>query len=220
VRNPAPASRPTPTSGATVPAVTSVGLWSRPAEPLVAHIGLGANQGDRLAQLRRALFALLTHPEIAVQRVSSVYETEHVGPGPQPAHLNACVAVETSLAPRVLLAVLQGIEQRMGRAPDGHLAPRPIDLDVLLYGDRVLDDAHLMVPHPRLGERAFVLVPLADIAPRLVLPDSRETVGEACARITARRGPWVRIHEDHPLLPEGAGTAEEDWRASLAVHCR
>ncbi|MFO7655178.1 MAG: 2-amino-4-hydroxy-6-hydroxymethyldihydropteridine diphosphokinase [Candidatus Krumholzibacteriia bacterium] len=195
-------------------------LWSRPRFPLAAYLGLGANQGDRLGQLRRALFALLTHPELRVKRVSPVYETEHVGFEVQPPHLNACAAVETSLAPRVLLAVLKSTEQRLGRRPHSHLAPRPIDLDILVYGDRILHSDALTVPHPRLAEREFVLRPLADVAPRLVLPDRGETVTVACARITDRGGPWVRLHEGHPLLPDGPGGAEEDWRASLAVHCR
>jgi 2-amino-4-hydroxy-6-hydroxymethyldihydropteridine diphosphokinase len=186
----------------------------------MAHVGLGANTGDRLGQLRRALFSLLVHPEISVRRISPVYETEHVGPNLQPPHLNACVAVATSLAPRVLLAVLKSTEERLGRPRDTRGVPRPLDLDILLYGGRLMASPFLTVPHPRLHERAFVLVPLADIAGDVVLPDSRETVGEACARISAREGPWIRRHEEHPLLPEGTGGAEEDWRASLAVHCR
>jgi 2-amino-4-hydroxy-6-hydroxymethyldihydropteridine diphosphokinase len=194
--------------------------WSRPSRPVLAYIGLGANEGPRLAQLRRALFALLTHPEMSVRRISPVYETEHVGPTPQPPHLNACVGAETSLAPRVLLAVLQGIEARLGRRWRGSMVPRPLDLDILLYGERRLRSISLTVPHPRMHRRAFVLVPLADIAPRLVLPDSRQTVTEACAKIGSQPGPWIRRYEDHPLLPEGAGSVEEEWRASLAVHCR
>ena len=139
--------------------------WAAPARPVSVAIGLGSNQGDRLDHLRRALFALLTHPEIRVQTVSPVYETEYVGPGRQVDYLNACVELKTRLAPKVLLSVLQGTEQRLGRAPGGHMRPRIIDLDILLYGDRVVADGALTVPHPRLVERAFVLAPLADLMP-------------------------------------------------------
>jgi 2-amino-4-hydroxy-6-hydroxymethyldihydropteridine diphosphokinase len=183
-------------------------------------VGFGSNRGDRLAQLRRALFALLAHPEIEVLTVSPVYETQYVGPGSQADYLNACVGVKTRLAPKVLLSVLQGIEQRLGRTPSSHMCPRLIDLDILLYGDRIATDRALTLPHPRLAERAFALAPLADIAPQRELPDSRETVASACARILARGGPWIRVRAEHPLLPQEAGDGEEAWRASLALHCR
>jgi len=195
-------------------------IWAAPVLPESVSIGLGSNRGDRLDHLRRALFALLTHPEIRVQVVSPVYETEYVGPGSQADYIHACVEVHTRLAPRVLLSVLKGIEQRLGRAPGGHLLPRIIDLDILLYGDRVAADGFLTLPHPRLPERAFVLAPLADIAPERKLPDSGETVATACARILARGGPWIRVRAEHPLLPQEAGDGEEAWRASLALHCR
>jgi 2-amino-4-hydroxy-6-hydroxymethyldihydropteridine diphosphokinase len=195
-------------------------IWSAPAQPTSVAIGLGSNQGDRLDNLRRALFALLSHPEIRVRAVSPVYETEYVGPGRQPPYLNACAEVATRLAPHVLLAVLKGTEQRLGRPPGSHLQPRVIDLDILLYGDRVAGDTVLTLPHPGLATRAFVLAPLADIAPLRRLPDSGETVAAVCARILARGGPWVRVRAEHPLLPQEAGDGEEAWRASLAIHCR
>lgn len=195
-------------------------VWSAPARPESVAIGLGSNQGDRLDHLRRALFALLSHPEIRVRAVSPVYETEYVGPGRQPPYLNACVDVTTRLAPHVLLSVLQGTEQRLGRPPGSHLQPRIIDLDILLYGDRIASDKILTLPHPALAARAFVLAPLADIAPLRKLPDSGETVATVCAKILARGGPWIRVRAEHPLLPQEAGDGEEAWRASLALHCR
>jgi 2-amino-4-hydroxy-6-hydroxymethyldihydropteridine diphosphokinase len=191
-----------------------------PAQGERVYLGLGANLGDRLGQLRQALFALITHPELAVTAVSRLYESQHVGVGEQPDYLNACVALRTWLAPRILLTVLKGTEGRLGRAPDGHGRPRLIDLDILLYGDLVWHDSQLTIPHPALRERAFVLRPLRDIAPDVRLPDSPETVAGACAKISARRGPWIREWTGE-LLPAFAGSAgKENWRAALAVYGR
>ena len=184
------------------------------------YLGLGSNLGDRLSQLRRALFALATHPEIRVTAVSSLYETEYVGPGRQSPYLNACVEIETSLSPEVLLAVLKATETRLGRRPRSHLQPRPIDLDILLYGRLVQKDRYLTLPHPGLSQRAFVLEPLWEIAADLVIPDSDETVAVACERIRSSAGPWVHQLREDTLLPAPLPTGEEDWRATLAVHCR
>ncbi len=188
--------------------------------PEVAYLGLGGNVGDRLGNLRQALFALLTHPEITVTGFSRVYESEYVGPGRQAPYLNACVEIRTSLPPRVLLAVLKGTEARLGRRPDSHRQPRPIDLDILLYGRRRCGAADLVLPHPELRRRAFVLEPLQELAPDLPLPDSTETVAAACARIRREGGPWVQLQEEEELLPTPDTGREEDWRAALAVHCR
>jgi 2-amino-4-hydroxy-6-hydroxymethyldihydropteridine diphosphokinase len=184
------------------------------------YLGLGSNQGDRLSNLRQALFALATHPEIRVTAVSSLYETEYVGPGRQAAYLNACVEIDTSLAPEVLLAVLQATETRLGRLPESHLQPRPIDLDILLHGQRVQHTRDLTLPHSGLRHRAFVLEPLREIAADLVIPDSNETVQAACERIRRSGGPWVRLQLEETLLPAPLLREEEDWRAALAVHCR
>lgn len=189
-------------------------------------IGLGTNMGDRLQHLRRALFALAVHPEIRVRAVSRVYETEYVGEGEQDPYYNACVEIATDLPPQILLAVLKGAEEREGRAPDGHLRPRPIDLDILLFGDRILAGPRLRVPHKGMRDRAFVLVPLAEIAPLVRFPDSGETIAEACAKIRRKSGPWLRPLGVPGLLPAGTGAIcerdsnKEDWRAALAVHCR
>jgi len=162
----------------------------RPVERVM--IGLGTNLGDRLAQLQRALLALETHPEIRVLAVSRVYETEFVGDGTQDPYFNACVEIETELAPLVLLAVLKAAEQREGRQPGGHMLPRPIDLDILLFGDKILVAKKLCVPHKGMRDRAFVLEPLQEIAPQYVFPDSGETIAEACAKIRRKSGPWIR----------------------------
>ena len=191
-----------------------------PATPATVYLGLGANQGRRTHNLRHGLAGLALHPEIALEAVSNVYETQFVGEGSQDPYLNACAAIRTHLPPRVLLSVLQSIELRCGRKPDGHMLPRPLDLDILLYEDRVQLDADLVLPHPRLRERAFALVPLAEIAPGVQFPDSYETVAEVCAKIRRKDGPWLRLRDDIQLIPQTANGHKEDWRAALAVHSR
>ena len=176
-----------------------------PAAPGLAEtvfLGLGGNMGDRLEHLRRALVDLRTHPEIEVAQVSRVYESEFVGDGTQQPYLNACAEVRTRLAPRVLLTVLKSVESRHGRPEGSHLQPRPLDLDILLFGDRVADEDALTLPHPRLRERAFVLEPLAEIAAGRKFPDSSETVAAACAKIRRKGGPWVRLCENMDLSSE------------------
>ncbi|WP_051248543.1 2-amino-4-hydroxy-6-hydroxymethyldihydropteridine diphosphokinase [Acidovorax sp. JHL-9] len=132
-----------------------------------AWIGLGANLGDRQATLRAALAAVAGLPGTRVQRISSLYRSAPVDAG-GPDYLNAVVQVETSLAPHTLLAQLQAIEQAAGRERPYRNAPRTLDLDILLYGDQVIDTPTLTVPHPRMPERAFVLRPLAELAPQRV----------------------------------------------------
>ncbi len=191
-------------------------------------IGLGSNMGDRLDHLRKAVFALALHPEIEVRRGSRVYETAYVGPGTQERYLNACLELETSLEPKVLLAVLKGVEERFGRVPAGHMKPRPIDLDILLWRGRTCSDNGLTIPHPRARERGFVLEPLAELAPQEIFPDSGETIRSACAKIRRKSAADVRLLAPADgcrvrLLPGGTGSCEptrEEWRAALAVHCR
>ncbi|MFZ2859344.1 2-amino-4-hydroxy-6-hydroxymethyldihydropteridine diphosphokinase [Acidovorax sp.] len=127
-------------------------------------IGLGANLGDRQATLRTALTAVAGLPGTRVQRISSLYRSAPVDAG-GPDYLNAVVQVETTLAPHALLVQLQAIEQAAGRERPYRNAPRTLDLDILLYGDQVIDTPTLTVPHPRMPERAFVLRPLAELAP-------------------------------------------------------
>jgi 2-amino-4-hydroxy-6-hydroxymethyldihydropteridine diphosphokinase len=132
------------------------------------YIALGTNLGDRLLNLRAALSAMA--PEIQVLDQSSVYETEPWGYVDQPPFLNLVIRAETDLSPRHLLDRLKGIESALGRVTTFRNGPRMIDLDILFYADLRLATEGLVIPHPRLHERAFVLVPLAQIAPELVHP--------------------------------------------------
>jgi 2-amino-4-hydroxy-6-hydroxymethyldihydropteridine diphosphokinase len=141
------------------------------------YIGLGGNLGDRSQSLAEAAGRLARDPAVVLGRVSRVYETEPLGP-PQPRYLNAVVQVETLLSPRALLRRLLAIEEQMGRMRREKWGPRAIDLDLLLFGDRVLRAEGLCLPHPHLHERAFVLVPLAELAPQAVHPVLRRTVQE------------------------------------------
>lgn len=152
---------------------------------VVAFVGLGSNVGDRLGALRAAVRALAALPDTEAAAASPVYETEaHVlpGQGPQPDHLNAVVALRTALAPRALLRRLHAVERAAGRDPKApRWAPRPLDLDLLLYGDARVEAADLVLPHPRLRARRFVLRPLADLAPGLVVPGEGATVSDLLA---------------------------------------
>lgn len=129
-----------------------------------AYLALGSNLGDRLAHLQRAVDGLAATDGITVVAASRVYETDPVGPE-QPDYLNAVVAVDTTLTPRELLAVGQRLEQEAHRVRGERWGPRTLDVDVLLVDDLRVDEPDLEVPHPRMHERAFVRVPLADVAP-------------------------------------------------------
>lgn len=136
-----------------------------------AYVGLGANLGDRERTLRAAVGALGDEDGIEVVALSTLRETEPVGVGDQPRYLNGAAALETTLSARDLLDRLLAVEQRFGRVRvAGEHAPRTLDLDLLLYGGDEIDEPGLVVPHPRLHERRFVLEPLAELAPALVIP--------------------------------------------------
>ena len=136
-----------------------------------AYVGLGANVGNLARTLRAAVDALAAEEGIEVVSVSTLRETEPVGVGEQPRFLNGAAELETTLTARELLDRLLAVEQRFGRVRiPGEHGPRTLDLDLLLYGDEVIDEQGPTVPHPRLHERRFVLEPLAELAPGLVVP--------------------------------------------------
>ncbi|MCS7167306.1 MAG: 2-amino-4-hydroxy-6-hydroxymethyldihydropteridine diphosphokinase [Gemmatales bacterium] len=152
---------------------------------VIAYIALGSNLGDRQAHLDAALTQLRQTPGLRVLAVSRYWETDPVGGPPgQPRYLNAVCAVETDLSPQELHRELLRIESSQGRQRGERNAPRTLDLDLLLYGDEILQTAELTVPHPRLHQRAFVLGPLAELAPTLVHPVLRRTVVELLAGLT------------------------------------
>jgi len=135
-----------------------------------AYVALGANLGDPAATVRAAFGALANLPDSRVSRSSSLYRTAPVGLADQPDFINAVAELQTTLAPEALLDALFDIEQRFGRIRADRNGPRTLDLDLLLYDDQLIDLPHLTLPHPRLHLRAFVLQPLAEIAPQLVIP--------------------------------------------------
>ncbi len=137
-----------------------------------AAVGLGSNLGDRLSNLGEAVELLTERSGIRFIRSSRVYETEPVGPA-QPDFLNAVVQVETTLGPRALLEACLSVETEMGRVRGERWGPRVIDLDVLTYGREVVEEPDLVIPHPRMHERAFVMVPLLELDPDPPLPGGR-----------------------------------------------
>ncbi len=143
-----------------------IGAGGRPAVRR-AYLGLGSNVGDRARSLQAAVEGLAAADGVTVVAASSVYETEPVGGPEQPEYLNAVVAVDTDRTPRELLGVAKRLEDDAGRVPGERWGPRPLDVDVLLVGDDEVDEEDLVVPHPRLYERAFVMVPLAELDPML-----------------------------------------------------
>jgi len=167
-----------------------------------AYIGLGSNLGDRLGNLAAAVGLLSREPGFALRRLSLAYESEPIGP-PQPRYLNAVAQVGTLLSPRATLQRLQAIEERLGRVRRERWGSREVDLDLLLYGNRVVEETGLRIPHPLLEDRAFALVPLAEIAPSVLHPGRSLTVRELRDRLSPEQLAGVqRYRAIRQPLPE------------------
>ncbi len=156
-------------------------------EGTACYLSLGSNLGDRAAHLAEALRRLHSHPRLQVCEVSSVYETDPIGPPEQPDFYNIVAQVQATCAAKELLEIVQQIEEEMGRVRTQRWGRRSIDIDILLYGKQTIDTPRLQVPHPQMMQRQFVLVPLAEIAPDLVLPD-----GHTAAQAARPADPTVR----------------------------
>lgn len=150
---------------------------------VTAYVGIGANLEDPIRQVRTAIEEIAALPDCSLQQSSSLYRTSPMGPADQPDYINAVVAVVTGRAPLALLASLQGIERTHGRVRVGERwGPRTLDLDLLLYDELQYQDAQLTVPHAGLADRAFVLVPLHEIAPALMIP-GKGALAELLSRV-------------------------------------
>ena len=158
-------------------------MSTKPDE-IIAYLGLGTNLGDRWANLRGALRLLATAPGVRLLRVSQVYETEPWGVAAQPRFLNCAAEAAVTLEPEPLLLRCQAVEQEIGRQPGPRWGPRLIDVDILLYGSRIVNLPHLEIPHPRLHLRAFALIPLAELAPSAVHP----ALGRSIAQLAQDAG--------------------------------
>ncbi len=163
----------------------------------IAYLALGSNLGDREGYLRAAIARLEEAPGVNLLRCSRVYETEPVGVTEQPRFLNMVVEVEAEGTPRDLLALAKRIERELGRKRRRRWGPREIDIDVLIFDDETVDDDDLKVPHPRMWERAFVMAPLAELAPEIESPD-----GERAAVLAARLAEKQGIHAPIRLRSE------------------
>lgn len=161
------------------------------------YLGLGSNIGDRRKYLEQALDFISQRMKIVEQ--SSIYDTAPMENPDQPRFLNMVVRVETSLQPDQLLPLLKGIESKMGRTPSKPNSPRPIDIDILFYGDRTWDSPSLVIPHPKIAERGFVLVPLNEIAPRLVHPVTKKKVREMLKELNKGVQGILKFEEELPI---------------------
>ena len=141
-----------------------------------AYLGLGSNIGDRAHQLQQAIRIIDQYQYIDVTSISPIYETEPVGYTDQPQFLNLCIEIETTLNPQELLKRCLETEEALHRVRKIRLGPRTLDVDILLYGNEIIEEDNLIIPHPRMTERAFVLIPLNDIASKHIEPRSQKLI--------------------------------------------
>ena len=163
-------------------------------ELVTAYLGLGSNIGDRRANLEKALDYLSQRMRLTGK--SSIYDTEPVGNREQPRFLNMVCRVETMLKAPDLLVLAKAIERKQGRMPGRPNSPRPIDIDILCYGEETIRTPELTIPHPRLTQRAFVLVPLAEIAPALIHPVEKKTVSELLKEVKQGVQGVMKLEDD------------------------
>ncbi len=161
-------------------------------ESVTSYLGLGANIGDRRKNLETALELL--SEKLQIVRVSSLYDTAPVGEIDQPRFLNMVCEVYTILTPAELLELAKSIEMKLGRKRSRRNAPRTIDIDILFYGDRIIETPEVVIPHPRLTKRAFVLVPMAEIAPGFVHPVNGKTIEELMRVVGGKEG-VIKVEE-------------------------
>jgi 2-amino-4-hydroxy-6-hydroxymethyldihydropteridine diphosphokinase len=179
--------------------------------PVPVYLGLGSNVGDRKANLDRAINFL--SQRLHVERVSSIYDTTPEINPDQPRFLNMVILARTTLEPQGLLSLLKGIESKIGRVPSTPYSPRPMDIDILFYGHETLNSPALTIPHSRIPERAFVLVPLSEIAPEFVHPVSGKTVKQMLADL--KSGVQGVFKFTQTLEGEAPGTAGEEMKPNV-----
>jgi len=179
----------------------------------IVYLGLGSNLDDRLGVLRAGLAELAKLGEL--QAISSVYETEPWGDTDQPRFLNLCCRLRTQLPPASLLAETQAIEQRLGRRPERRWGPRLIDIDLLTYDDLQLNTTELTLPHPRIVERSFVLVPLVELTPTLRIPGHAGSVFELLSQLHETGSPPRVIAAAADVLTPQRRTESEAPPATL-----
>jgi 2-amino-4-hydroxy-6-hydroxymethyldihydropteridine diphosphokinase len=168
---------------------------------MLAYIGIGSNLGDAMDNCRRAVQAISLDTSNQLLRCSPFYRTEPMGKMDQPWFVNGVVAVETLLTPRDLLKFMHSIEKKMGRERRERWEPRIIDLDILFYDKKIVNEVDLQIPHPRLHERRFVLVPLRDIAPDLIHPVLAKTVSKILSELSETERVDLILERGRKLCP-------------------
>lgn len=187
------------------PRLEFVQLTPAAVQPTRAYLGLGSNLGNRRDNLAAATAALDVAEWVVLVEHSAIYETEPWGYREQPPFLNCAVGIDTLLSPAQLLALCKDIEARLGRRPGRRFGPRVVDLDILLYGSAIVNlaDPDLQIPHPRLHQRAFALLPLAEIAGNVSHPLLNRPISDLAAAVAGREGVIIQAGSSEPVPPPG-----------------